>query len=234
MVVYRGDRVIGALRAGGHRWEDLPLWVGVTVALGFLLGLLVALVGGEASRGGVGDTGVEDGVAPAGVADAYSLQLAPDGSSVTLSGLFDFGITRALEGVLEEAPGVRLLRLESAGGRVAEARGVARLVHRHALVTSAVGECSSACTLVLLSAAERYLEPGARLGFHRYGQRSPLVGIFLDSAGEQARDRNLFRGRAVAEAFLERVEATPHETMWFPTTGELIAAGVVDAVGRPD
>ena len=185
---------------------------------------MLALLAGEAP---------EDGSAKGDPVDAYSLELAADGRSVALRGLIDFGVTRALEGLLAEAPSVRVLRLESGGGRVAEARGVARLVHRHELVTSAVRDCSSACTLVLLSATERYLEPGARLGFHRYGQRSPLVGIFLDSAGEQARDRALFRGREVAEEFLERVAATPHETMWYPSTAELIAAGVVSAVGRP-
>jgi hypothetical protein len=170
---------------------------------------------------------------PTAESDAFSLALAADQRSVALSGLIDFGATRALEAMLEAAPEVRVLRLESAGGRVAEARGLATLVHRRALVTSAVRECSSACTLVLLSGERRYLEPGARLGFHRYGLRSPLVGIFLDPEAEQARDRALFRGQPVADAFLKRVAATPHETMWFPSTAELLDSGVVDAVKRP-
>jgi hypothetical protein len=206
----------------------VPLWLGAAVALAFLLGLTLALAAG----------GPPDGPAPArsGESDgraAFRLSLAADGRSVTLSGLFDFGLTRALEALLAEAPEVDLLRLNSGGGRVAEARGVALLVHRHGLAASAVSECSSACTLVLLSAAERYLEPGARLGFHRYGLHSPMVALFLDPEAEQARDLALLRGRTVAEAFLARVAATPHETMWFPTTAELIDAGVVDAVRPP-
>jgi hypothetical protein len=170
---------------------------------------------------------------PTAEGETFALRLAADQRSVALSGVIDFGATRALEAVLEAAPEVRVLRLESAGGRVAEARGLATLVHRRALVTSAVRECSSACTLVLLSGERRFLEPGARLGFHRYGLRSPLVGIFLDPEAEQTRDHALFRGQTVSDAFLERVAATPHETMWFPTTAELLAAGVVDAIKRP-
>ena len=193
-----------------------------------LLALLLALVA-DVEAGGHDP----DAAMPTAQGDAFALRLAADQRSVALSGIIDFGATRALEALLEAAPEVRVLRLESAGGRVAEARGLATLVHRRALVTSAVRECSSACTLVLLSGERRYLEPGARLGFHRYGLRSPLVGIFLDPEAEQTRDQALFRGQAVADAFLERVAATPHETMWFPTTAELLDAGVVDAVGRP-
>lgn len=183
---------------------------------------------GDGAKGRAGEPAAA-GAAPTG----YRLALAADGRSVALRGLIDFGLTQRLEAMLSAARGVRVLRLESAGGRVAEARGVARLVHRHDLVTSAAGECSSACTIVLLSAQRRYLEPGARLGFHRYGLRSPLVGHFLDPAAEQARDRALFRGSRIDPAFLDRVAATPHEQMWFPTVPELLAAGVVDAVGRP-
>lgn len=196
--------------------------------LALLLGLVRALLSSEGPEGRDGQHLIE-----AAARDAYTLTLAADKRSVRLSGAIDFGVTRALETLLASAPELRVLRLESVGGRVAEARGLAKLVHRHALVTSAVGECSSACTLVLLSAERRYLEPGARLGFHRYGQRSPLVSIFLDPAVEQARDKALFRGRGIAEAFLARVAATPHETMWFPTAAELIEAGVVDAIDRP-
>ena len=214
----------------GLSWSgDAALWLGVTLALGFLASVLAGLVmlGGAHGRGDAGGQGRAS-------SPAYTLRLAADGRSIELTGLIDFGLTRDLAALLDAQPGARILRLESAGGRVAEARGVAGLVHRHDLATSARTECSSACTLVLLAAERRYLEPGARLGFHRYGLRSPLVGIFLDPAAEQARDVALFRGREVAGAFLERVAATPHAEMWFPSPAELLAAGVVDAVGRPD
>ncbi len=196
--------------------------------LASLLALLLALVVDGKADGRDGEAAM-----PTAEGDVFSLALAADARSVALSGVIDFGATQALEAMLEAAPEARILRLDSAGGRVAEARGIARLVHRRALATSAVGECSSACTLVLLSGERRYLEPGARLGFHRYGLRTPLVGIFLDPAAEQARDQALFRGQTVSDAFLERVAATPHEAMWFPTTAELLDSGVVDAVGRP-
>jgi hypothetical protein len=164
----------------------------------------------------------------------YRLALSEDGRSVRLEGYIDFGITRELSELLETAPGVRVVIMESRGGRVAEARGLVKVIERLDLETSARGTCASACTLVFMSGRKRSLEPGARLGFHRYGLHSPLVVLMMDPAAEQEKDMAVFRRRGVDEAFLDRVSATPHDSMWFPSTRELVAAGVVDALGRPD
>ncbi len=170
------------------------------------------------------------------IASPYSLAIAADGRSVRLEGLIDFGITRDLTALLEGTDGdpVGLIRLESPGGRVAEARGLIKVIERFDLETSAVGDCASACTLVYMSGHTRYLEPGARLGFHRYGLFSPLVGLFLDPEVELEKDMAVFRRHRVAEAFIERIAATPHETMWFPSPAELVRARVVDVLGAPD
>ena len=164
----------------------------------------------------------------------YSLALDASGATVRLEGLIDFGITRDLTALLEASTAVRSIELESPGGRVAEARGLIEVIERFALRTSAVGDCASACALVYMSGATRYLAPGARLGFHRYGLFSPLVGLFLDPEVEMAKDMAVFRRHGVAEAFIERITATPHETMWFPSPAELVLARVVDVLGRPD
>ena len=164
----------------------------------------------------------------------YSLALDASGQTVRLEGLIDFGITRDLTALLEATSDVRSIELESPGGRVAEARGLIKVIERFALQTSAVGDCASACALVYMSGHTRYLEPGARLGFHRYGLFSPLVALFLDPEAELEKDLAVFRRHDVAETFIERIAATPHETMWFPSPAELLRARVVDVVGRPD
>jgi len=174
------------------------------------------------------------GPAPLDQTTAYRLALDASGQTVRLEGLIDFGITRDLTALLEATSDVRSIELESPGGRVAEARGLIKVIERFALQTSAVGDCASACALVYMSGHTRYLEPGARLGFHRYGLFSPLVALFLDPEVELAKDLAVFRRHNVAEAFIERIAATPHETMWFPSPAELLRARVVDIVGRPD
>ena len=140
-----------------NRWlSDLPLWLAGGSALLFLVSISAALLVAEADVDAASSAD-----APGGAQAAYELRLDPAGGVVRLRGLIDFGVTRDLETLLLAAPQARVIRLESAGGRLAEARGLARLVRRMALDTSASGECSSACTLVLLSGRTRYLEPGA-------------------------------------------------------------------------
>lgn len=206
--------------------SDVALWATGGCAACFLLGLAIALAfaAGEAAETGQRRQLQAD--------PGYQLTLAPDGRSVRLEGAIDFGITRDLAALLDRAAEVSVIRLQSDGGRVAEARGLVKVIERHALDTAADGRCASACALVFLSGRTRHLEPGARLGFHRYGLFSPLVGHFLDPTVEQERDMALFRRQAVDEAFIQRVVRTPHSTMWFPDPDELLAAGVVDVLGR--
>lgn len=157
----------------------------------------------------------------------YTLTLSADGGRVDLQGVIDFGVTADLAALLAGTPDVRLLRLQSPGGRVAEARGLVNVVRRFALATTARGDCASACTLVFIAGHSRALDPGARLGFHGYNLRAPIFGL-IDPAAEMARDAAVFRAAGVSPAFLDRAMAVPHQTMWFPEPAELIASGIID------
>ncbi len=157
----------------------------------------------------------------------YTLTLSADARRVDLQGRIDFGVTAALTALLENRPEVRTLRLQSPGGRVAEARGLVTVVKRFALDTRAQGDCASACTLVFIAGHNRGLDPGARLGFHGYDLRSPVFGL-IDPAREIERDATIFREAGVDAGFMDRAMAVPHRTMWFPTRHDLIAAGVID------
>ncbi len=164
----------------------------------------------------------------------YTLSLSDDRSRVDLQGFIDFGITRALTELVETEPGIRILRLQSPGGRVAEARGLVTVVKRFDLATRAQGDCASACTMVFIAGQERALEPGARLGFHGYDLRSPVFGL-LDPEVEMARDSAIFLEAGVDAGFMARAMAIPPRAMWFPTRPQLIAAGVIDGprIGSP-
>jgi len=110
---------------------------------------------------------------------------------------------------------------------VPEARGLIRLVTEHDLATVARGDCLSACTLVFMAGKTRTLGQGARLGFHSYALRSPVVAALTDVPALQARDMERFLALGIDGAFLDRIAETPPEGMWFPSRHALIAAGVV-------
>ena len=166
--------------------------------------------------------------------DPYQIERSADGRSIVLAGVIDFGATRRMTELVEGFPGIRLIRLESPGGRVAEARGLARLIERRRLDTVAEGDCTSVCTLVFVSGQRRHLPPGARLGFHRYAMLGPLAVMMRDPARELEKDFDTFRRRAVPESFLDAVRATPHDTMWYPGAAELVRANVVDVLAAAD
>jgi len=172
-------------------------------------------------------SGIHRPAPPAAPPPSYTLTLTDDRRHVDLQGRIDFGVTAALTRLLEDTPEVRTLRLQSPGGRVAEARGLVTVIRRFALQTRARGDCASACTLVFIAGHSRTLEPGARLGFHGYDLRSPVFGL-IDPAAEMARDSAVFRAAGVDAGFMERAMAVPHREMWFPDRHVLVKAGVID------
>ena len=168
------------------------------------------------------------------LADAYASPPPPDaapplletvGEVVVFSGPIDLATFRALEETLRQDPGLKVLRLTSEGGNIPAARGMARLVAEAGLGTEAAGLCASACTRVFIAGRTRQLRIGARLGFHRWRLETNVR--ILDTVTEEARDRAAFAARGVDAAFLDRAFSTDHGSMWFPTTHELRAAGVL-------
>jgi len=146
------------------------------------------------------------------------------GQQVILRGEVDFAMLNTLKQVLEDAPAVREVLLDSPGGRVHAARAIALIVTQRGLNTRVETLCASACTLVFIAGTWRSVAPDGKLGFHAYSLLSSQV--LADPVKAQAKDRRLFETRGVAPGFLDRIAATPHEDMWFPDPDELRAAGV--------
>lgn len=169
---------------------------------------------------------------PRPVANGYRLELAPDASVVRLRGAIDFGLTGELAELLRRHPSIHTIDLQSDGGKVAEGRGIAKLIDQYELATYAPHDCLSACALAFLNGTSRHIGPQARLGFHSYRLNSPHVTIFMDPDDELDRDLGILEGRRIAPEFLERVAETPHNEMWFPSHEELIHAGAVHGI-RP-
>ena len=165
-------------------------------------------------------------------ASTYELTLSDDGATLTLTGDVAPGSTKILRRLLTEKEEVRALILDSPGGNIYEARGIARLVLEHGLTTHIDGECSSACTVIFVSGKARTMGETAKLGFHQYrldtsgyehGAFIPGVNV----AAEQERDRSYFERQAITPEFLKQIFQTPHSGIWYPERDELRAAGVL-------
>ncbi len=158
----------------------------------------------------------------------YVLEVAADGRTVIFDGEITYGLKARLEEDLSHHPNLQTLILSGPGGHVFEARGTAQAILDAGLNTRAIGECSSACTLLFLAGQQRSLAPEARLGFHGYGLAEKVHLPGYDIKGAQAKDHAFLLSRGVNREFANRAFATPPESMWYPSPAELRRAGVVN------
>lgn len=161
-----------------------------------------------------GDKGIPD----------YQIRVLPGGSEMEFRGGIRAGSATALEDALSITPNVKVLHIESVGGRIDEARKMIELVRARGLTTYTAERCDSAATLVLIAGRERVVAAGAEVGFHQ----ATLPG----ATDEQQREiddfvRSTMQSAGVSEAFIDRVLATPHDQLWYPTVDEMIKSGVV-------
>jgi hypothetical protein len=151
----------------------------------------------------------------------YSMRLMRDGTEAEIAGGFKYGLARDAETLFASAPQLRVVHLNSAGGRLGEAIKLARMIRAHGYITYTSVSCASACTIAYAAGRERHLRAGARLGFHR--------GIFAGSENAEEMRRLLLAGGLEA-SFVERAVAQSPSSMWYPTDAELGAARVVTAI----
>ncbi|MBO0765910.1 MAG: hypothetical protein J2P50_15180, partial [Hyphomicrobiaceae bacterium] len=161
---------------------------------------------------------------------AYQLRLLHDGTEVELAGGMPFGTADALKQVLDAAPGVKVVHLNSIGGRIGEGFLIYRLVHDRNLVTYTATECASACTIAFLGGSQRYLSSKARLGFHS--------GSFGSLDGRQYPDmnadmRHILAVHGAPAWFIDRALSTSASSMWYPPHSDLVAANIVTLVVDP-
>ncbi len=163
-------------------------------------------------------------------ASKYALTLSDDSTQVYLNGSFELGITKKLRALLQQHPSVKGIVLASQGGNIYAGRGVAKLIHEHALDSYVFEACSSACTTAFIAGATRTLGPNGKLGFHQYGLEADYQVPFVDIADEQNTDRKFYQSQEIKDAFLDRVFDASQSDLWVPSAEELLEAGVVHRV----
>ncbi len=96
----------------------------------------------------------------------HELRRLIDGQEVEFSSGITFGVAAELERLLDTSPNVRMVHLNSHGGRIGEARAMRELFRERDFNTFSATEYLSACTVAFLGRQRRFLDSDARLGFH--------------------------------------------------------------------
>lgn len=225
-------QIVGLWRSSRRHLEERGDLVVVTFAQVAVLVALVTVAGATTTTvqriiGYRADTGESD----ERTSPRYILTVLPDDQAIAIDGPIGIGLSRALENVLAKTPDIDRIILNSDGGRVFEARGVAKQIIERGLDTYVFDGCRSACTIAFIAGSTRMIGERGRLGFHSY--RVDGVVAMVNSLDEQDKDRAFFLERGLKPDFVARVFATPHEEMWHPDMDDLVRANVVHQIVEP-
>jgi hypothetical protein len=164
---------------------------------------------------------------------AYAIRMTADGTEAEITGGFKYGLADDFAAIARDAPRLRVVRLDSAGGRLGEGERLFTLIRDLGLDTYVASKCFSSCTLAFAGGRERILAKGATLGFHK----ADFPGVNENEFdGLQFR---VFSAAGFATTFIAKALATPHRDLWRPSPDTLLAARVITAVadgrrrGRP-
>ena len=155
------------------------------------------------------------------------IKVSTNGQSIIIHGMLREGSAEKVQKILDAAPGATFLVLDSAGGRLLEAKQLASVIRSRALNTYVENMCASACTYVFLAGKDRAATPNAQIGFHQ----PSFPGLDADTQRSATQAMlEIYREAGLPESFIQRIGKTHNQEMWYPTRDELIAAHVITRV----
>jgi hypothetical protein len=157
----------------------------------------------------------------------YAIRMMRNGTEMEIAGGFKYGLTDDVRRILDASPQMKVVHLDSRGGRIGEARKLNALIRERGLITYVVSRCESACTFAFAAGRERWLHADGVLGFH-----APAVPGLSDAdlADRVNKQKAIFAAAGIDPRFIDRALATPNETMWRPSVDELLGAKVITAI----
>lgn len=157
--------------------------------------------------------------------------VSDQGRALIIDGTLGMAAAVQVKAVLDQNAAVRTVVMGGPGGRVGPAYQIARLIRTRGLDTRVERRCYSACTVMFLGGVRRSVGPRGELGFHRLSFPG-MDDAELADANRQLRDFMSFAGQ-VSAPFVRKVMQTPSESIWIPTTEELLDAGVIHRDDAP-
>jgi hypothetical protein len=153
--------------------------------------------------------------------------LLQNGEELVISGGISFGLTEEVREIFKNNPDIKIIRLNSFGGRVKEARFLRDFISEKKLITYSSRGCLSACTIPFLAGRERILNKKAKLGFHQYSFPGFTEEQFKEA---YLKEKKFMTSIGVDKKFSEKAFTTPANDMWYPSHIELISANVVTRI----
>ena len=163
----------------------------------------------------------------------YSIRVMDNKKEVEITGGIKFGLTEALRKTFNKYPTIKVIHLNSYGGRVVEARLLREFIEKMGLITSTNKGCLSACTIAYMGGASRFIYGEKKLGFHRYGlaynQTDILEKIIVESFTE---DKAIFLNKGASNNFMNHIYNTSASDLWFPENDILFANHIITGIAE--
>lgn len=150
----------------------------------------------------------------------YDILVHSDGAIIQFRGSLRAGAEYEFKSKLKSSARIRVLQIESEGGRLAEGMRIGRLIRNSELATVVSTYCESAATFLFISGKERIIARGAKIGFHRPS------GIG-SSGADYENVRQFMEEAGIKRDFINRVLSMSPCEMWYPSYEEMLQAGVV-------
>ena len=154
----------------------------------------------------------------------YSIRIMRDGTEAEIVGGLKYGLADDFSKILNASRRVKVVHLDSIGGRLGEGEKLYELIRSRGLNTYVSSKCMSACTMAFAAGRERYLRKGAVLGFHKGafpgandGDLDELQRVIVLRAGFDT-------------GFIAKALSTPNADMYKPEPSVLVSARVVTAL----
>jgi hypothetical protein len=156
----------------------------------------------------------------------YFIRVMRNGTEAEITGGIKYGLADDFKKILRASRQIRVVHLNSIGGRIGEGEKLYDLIRDTRLSTYVSAKCLSACTLAFSGGVERVLLHGAVLGFHR----GSFAGEDEQDSPELQGQRKIFTEAGYDAPFIARALATPSSDMWKPSEAELLKSGVITKV----
>jgi hypothetical protein len=97
----------------------------------------------------------------------YSIRVMRNGTEAEIAGGFKYGLTSDFLKILSASRQIRIVHLDSLGGRIAEAISLNKVIRSRGLDTYVSSNCMSACTIAFAGGTRRILKGGRFWDFTR-------------------------------------------------------------------
>jgi hypothetical protein len=213
------NRLIARRRAAGKRagWATVAK---VVVVLGLLSSLNTFFTSGwpqliETSRiVFLDDPDIPD----------YSIRVMRNGTEAEITGGFKYGLTDDFSKILKASRQIKVVHLDSTGGRVGEAIRLNGVLKAQGVDTYVSGGCYSACTIAFAAGRNRFIRKGAILGFHSPAFPGMTKGELESASLDQ---KQIFIKAGFDKRFVDKALSTPSSDMWKPSDELMAAAEVI-------